>query len=611
MLRPRPTTWFELLTSRQHFALAMQVLAASGAAQLEARPLAGSEPVLPRLEEFFAAFHALAADYGGYWPEARGHAGLALENPIAVLEETLARLESWAQAADRIIADIRACEARLGELALIGELVEAVPGHLPLARLGAGGGRLVDHAIFFLPAPVPELPDLPDLGAAFTELFPTERGAFLVVLAERRAMAGLAERMASLRATPVPLPDFLRDDPIGHAAQVREHSAAIADTCGVHRDRLDELAEETGLAGLLNRVAVLEWLAANAGDITASRHVMRITGWTRDPRGTEIRAALDAAEADYALTLGEGAPGDPPMVLDNPGWLKSFEFFPRLLGVPADREVDPSVITALIAPVLFGFMFGDVGQGAVLVLAGFLLRRRLPLLALLIPGGIMAMVFGVLFGSVFSTEGIIPALWLHPLDEPVTVLAAALAIGAGLLALAIALDMMQAAWHGQLMRWLAGFGGVALAWVGLLAAFAFPALAWGLPLGLALTLAGARGAEGWSPAAAGKAAAEFVETLMRLLVSTVSFARVGAFALAHGGLSAAVVGVADALGGVGFWIALLLGNLLILTLEALVTGIQTTRLILFEFFIRFFHAEGREFRPLSAPGQHLREGTPS
>ncbi|SMH54122.1 V-type ATPase 116kDa subunit family protein [Maritimibacter sp. HL-12] len=608
MLRPRPTTWFELLTSRQHFALAMQVLAASGAAQLEARPLAGSEPVLPRLEEFFAAFHALEADYGGYWPEARGHAGLALENPIAVLEETLARLESWAQAADRIIADIRACEARLGELALIGELVEAVPGHLPLARLGAGGGRLVDHAIFFLPAPVP---DLPDIGAAFSELFPTDRGGFLVVLAERHAMAGLAERLASLRATPVPLPEFLRDDPAGHAAQVRVHSAAVAETCSVHRERLDELAEETGLAGLLNRVAVLEWLAANAGDITASRHVMRITGWTRDPGGAEIRAALDAAEVDYALTLGEGAPGDPPMVLENPGFLKAFEFFPRLLGVPADREVDPSIVTALIAPVLFGFMFGDVGQGAVLVLVGLLLHRRIPLLFLLIPGGIMAMVFGVLFGSVFSMEGIIPALWLHPLDEPITVLAAALAIGAGLLALAIALDMVQAAWRGQLMRWMAGFGGVTLAWAGLLAAFAFPALAWGLPLGLALTLAGARSAEGWSPAAAGKAAAEFVETLMRLLVSTVSFARVGAFALAHGGLSAAVVGVADALGGAGFWIALLLGNLLILTLEALVTGIQTTRLILFEFFIRFFHAEGREFRPLSAPGQHLREGTPS
>ncbi|GGD43607.1 V-type ATPase 116kDa subunit family protein [Sinisalibacter lacisalsi] len=611
MLRPRPTTWFELLTSRQHFALAMQVLAASGAAQLEARPLADSEPVLPRLEEFFAAFHALEADYGGYWPAARGHAGLVLENPIAVLEETLDRLESWVKAADPIIASIRACEARLGELALIGELVEAAPGHLPLARLGAGGGRLVDHAIFFLPAPVPDLPDLPDLGAAFTELFPTERGAFLVVLAERRAMAGLAERMASLRATPVPLPDFLRDDPIGHAAQVREHSAAIADTCGVHRDRLDELAEETGLAGLLDRVAVLEWLAANSADITASRHVMRITGWTRDPAGAEIRAALDAAEADYALTLGEGAPGDPPMLLDNPGWLKSFEFFPRLLGVPADREIDPSILTAMIAPVLFGFMFGDVGQGAVLVLVGLLLHRRLPLLFLLIPGGIMAMVFGVLFGSLFSMEGIIPALWLHPLDEPITVLAAALAIGAALLALAITLDLLQAAWHGQLMRWAAGVGGVALAWAGLLAAWAVPALAWALPLGLALTLAGARGADGWSPAAAGKAAAEFVETLMRLLVSTVSFARVGAFALAHGGLSAAVVGVAEAMGGVGFWIALLLGNLLILTLEALVTGIQTTRLILFEFFIRFFRAEGREFRPLSAPGQHFKEGTTS
>jgi len=191
------------------------------------------------------------------------------------------------------------------------------------------------------------------------------------------------------------------------------------------------------------------------------------------------------------------------------------------------------------------------------------------------------------------------------------VLAAALGLGVVLLLLGVGLDVTQAAWHGKLWHWLAAFGGVTLAWLGLLAALAVPVAAWAVPLGLGLTLAAARGEGGWSPAAAGKAAAEFLETLMRLLVSTVSFARVGAFALAHAGLSAAVVGVADAIGGPGFWVALLLGNLLILALEGLVTGIQTTRLILFEFFIRFFHAEGREFRPLPAPRPLINQGSSS
>ena len=75
------------------------------------------------------------------------------------------------------------------------------------------------------------------------------------------------------------------------------------------------------------------------------------------------------------------------------------------------------------------------------------------------------------------------------------------------------------------------------------------------------------------------------------------------FALAHAGLSAAIVGIAEATGGhgAGFWLVLLLGNLLMVVVEGVVVGIQTTRLVLFEFFIRFLHADGRPLRPLAPP----------
>jgi V/A-type H+-transporting ATPase subunit I len=43
------------------------------------------------------------------------------------------------------------------------------------------------------------------------------------------------------------------------------------------------------------------------------------------------------------------------------------------------------------------------------------------------------------------------------------------------------------------------------------------------------------------------------------------------------------------------------GNLVVILLEGLVVTIQTTRLILFEFFIRFLQCTGRMFRPLEAP----------
>ena len=99
-----------------------------------------------------------------------------------------------------------------------------------------------------------------------------------------------------------------------------------------------------------------------------------------------------------------------------------------------------------------------------------------------------------------------------------------------------------------------------------------------------------------------KATGALLESLFQLLVNTISFVRVGAFALAHGGLSMAFITLADTTEGVIAGVLIqLLGNLVVIMLEGLVVTIQTTRLILFEFFIRFLHCTGRMFRPLAAP----------
>ena len=71
----------------------------------------------------------------------------------------------------------------------------------------------------------------------------------------------------------------------------------------------------------------------------------------------------------------------------------------------------------------------------------------------------------------------------------------------------------------------------------------------------------------------------------------------------HAALSQAVMALMDITGSVvGTALVFLLGNLLILVLEGLVVSIQTTRLVLFEFFIRFLRSSGRGFVPLPAPG---------
>jgi V/A-type H+-transporting ATPase subunit I len=93
-----------------------------------------------------------------------------------------------------------------------------------------------------------------------------------------------------------------------------------------------------------------------------------------------------------------------------------------------------------------------------------------------------------------------------------------------------------------------------------------------------------------------------LESIFQLLVNTISFVRVGAFAIAHGGLSLAFITLADSTESVVARVLILLtGNVVVIMLEGLVVTIQTTRLILFEFFIRFLQCTGRMFRPLAAP----------
>jgi len=167
--------------------------------------------------------------------------------------------------------------------------------------------------------------------------------------------------------------------------------------------------------------------------------------------------------------------------------------------------------------------------------------------------------------------------------------------------LGLLLNALQFRWRGELLRWFATDAGLLLAYLGVVGTVLDARLLWALPLGIAWGLLGSMAV---SPAdrhgALGHAAGETVERMLQLGVNTVSFVRVGAFALAHAGLSTAVVGIAEAAGG-AYWPVLIIGNAAIIALEGLVVGIQTTRLILFEFFIRFLAARGRPFEPLMPP----------
>ena len=142
---------------------------------------------------------------------------------------------------------------------------------------------------------------------------------------------------------------------------------------------LDTLFDEYSLGQALGEVEQLGWFASHVGGLErAGESFVWITGWTDDLTGRRPAQELDRSGTRALLRFAPPPAGmRPPQVLDNPRWLRPFELFARLLGIPAADEADPTPLLAVVVPLLFGYMFGDVGQGLVLVLLGVLLQPSL------------------------------------------------------------------------------------------------------------------------------------------------------------------------------------------------------------------------------------------
>ncbi len=597
-LKPDAARWFEVLVPREQLTATLECLATTEAVELQTHSQTEAVIVVPDLDDALAAHADRQRRFGPWWPDAEIPPVEEASEPALLLEEAERRISAWEAEAAEPVRELQGIDSQMDQLAVLHHALETTDLELPDLAGMAAAGPILDTRLFRLPAGA--VPDtLPT--ATLVEWFTADGQAFLLAAGPTEQIEQLDTLMAALKARRITLPDWLPHETPAALAVIDSNGAELQNRRAELSAQLQRLADQHELPRALGDMVLLAWFAEHAPKLPITEHFAWVTGWTSDPDGALLEAELKAHGIDYLLRFSDGPPGAiSPVVLRNPAWARAFELFPNLLGTPASGEADPSRFVALIAPLLFGYMFGDVGQGAVLLAAGLWLKGRYPAFALLVPGGIMSMVFGVLFGSVFGREDVIPALWLHPLEQPLPVLAVTLAGGVAVVGLGLFLDGLQALWQGQGKHWLATRAGIAVAYFGLVAAVFVPGMLWVVIAGLAWFLVGVAVTEG--PGGLPRAAGHLAETALQLGVNTISFVRVGAFALAHAGLSAAVVGLADSFESpVAVIPVMILGNALIIALEGLVVGIQTTRLVLFEFFIRFLSAEGRPFRPLHPP----------
>ena len=322
----------------------------------------------------------------------------------------------------------------------------------------------------------------------------------------------------------------------------------------------------------------------------------------------------------------------PPTKLKNPKLFKPFEMFVRMYGLPAYNEIDPTVFVGITYAFIFGAMFGDAGQGLCLLIGGYLLYhfKKLDLAAIVSCAGFFSTIFGLLFGSFFGFEDLIPALWLRPVDSMTTVpfigklnTVFIIAIGFGMLLILVTMvfhiiNGMKA--HDPENTWfdtngLAGlvfYGAIVLILVLFMTGHALPAgiviaLMFVIPLVLIalkepLSKLVQKRAD-FMPKEKGmfivQTVFEMFEVLLSYFSNTLSFVRIGAFAVSHAAMMEVVLMLAGAEAGTPNWIVIVLGNIFVCGMEGLIVGIQVLRLEYYEMFSRFYKGTGREFKPFA------------
>ena len=437
------------------------------------------------------------------------------------------------------------------------------------------------------------------------------------------------------------LPDDYEGTPKEAAQLLEEKIAGIkADLEKLRKERqsvLESRREElTGAAERLNRYTRnfdVRKLAActNHDDNT----FFILCGWmtARDAAAFQKESESDKdlfliLEPDHNDILSK-----PPTKMRNPGIFRPFEMFIQMYGLPDYNEIDPTILVAITYSVFFGFMFGDMGQGLCLLIGGFLLYRakKMNLAAIISCCGFFSTIFGFLFGSIFGFEDIIDAAWLRPGEAMTTlpfigrlntVFVIAVALGMGIIILTMILNIINSVRaHDPEKTWFDTNGAAGLVFYAAMAsvivlfmtghplpAGIVLAVMFGIPLLLmffkepltALVEKKAAAIEGSKGMFVVQGFFELFEVLLSYFSNTISFVRVGAFAVSHAAMMEVVLMLAGYESGSASsvnWLVVVLGNVFVCGMEGLIVGIQVLRLEYYELFSRFYRGTGRAFKP--------------
>ncbi|NPV53430.1 MAG: hypothetical protein HPY71_07890 [Firmicutes bacterium] len=582
----------------------------------------------------------------------------AVTGRVSVLKARRERNESLR----RQLAGIQSLDIDLGGLRDL-EFVYVTIGHVPRANLA----RLEES-----------LREMPSVIVPYSF---TRDEVFIAAATLRHLEARLRAALKGAYFKPVELGEELSGTPRDALRRLEEDALGLDGVLKQEMKNLAALGERWGktIQNLLDRVrfngSVLEFYTHFGG----TEQTALISGFVPSDEAEPVKRDLEEATAGRlvfearAIPPGAGTSGTgitpggtfngrkrpsplvAPTLLRNPGFLRPFEGLTITYGRPRYGELDPTMLLALTYVFMFGFMFGDLGQGLVIVALGALLALRPPgalrqfsgASSFLLLCGLSASIFGLLYGSAFGREGLIPAIWERPIENISSFLVVGVLYGIfqntaglviyfinnlrqgrvceavlgefGLASSAFYFSLLGAAYSALVPRSAAGVrAGLLIAAASLVVLiFREPIMRWvtyeGPPAGT-----GRIEQDGWVEPGAGAGCASgsgpgestgllasllgVFDIVLRHLTNSISFVRLPAFAIAHVALGIAIYTVAGSISGLPGGrllsaVAIVLGNAGVIALEGMIVGIQCLRLEFYEFFSKFLSGDGVPYDP--------------
>jgi V/A-type H+-transporting ATPase subunit I len=500
-------------------------------------------------------------------------------------------------------------------------------------------------------------------------IIPLDNTGRILAATSRKGRFALDSALKKAAFTSIAIPEGYKGVPAELLASLNERIAAVGNELASIAQKKENFKREYGppLRKLCASFLMAQAVEELKRHLRGTQNVYVINGWVPADevsalveeldRCTGGRAAIRSYNPEELEDVAEGRV-KVPVSLKHGAFVKGFEPVVFSYGAPLYGTLDPTPFVAFFFTLLFGIMFGDAGQGLILLLLGFILGTKtkskfiasfshfsVPLKAV----GISSIFMGFLNGAFFTNEHILVkptqsllTFFMHilniPGEAPERILQLmpekgniaklfyffgfTIAVGAILNSIGLLVNITnqcslkkyekaffaKTGLAGLLLFWYALFIAVRIImggrfenydWIGLAVPvfliFFGPAI-WRLFSGERPVL------EHGLMVFIMEGFVELLESASTYISNTVSFLRVGAFALSHAVLSFIVFTLSEMVGNLGAgtlisFLIIVFGNAIIILLEGMIVAIQVVRLQYYEFFSKFFTETGVVFTP--------------